>query len=86
MTSSVSPFPGPAFSTAEQRRSSSRRSLALLCNGAASATPVAGAAPAVPLLLAAVLCLVALLVAPEQPRDQEAICQRHNGVEACRVW
>jgi len=40
----------------------------------------------VPLALAAVLWCVALLVAPEQPRDQEAICQRHNGVAACRVW
>ena len=40
----------------------------------------------VPLALAAVLLCLALLVAPEQPRDQEAICQRHNGVAACRVW
>jgi len=39
-----------------------------------------------PLLLAGVLCLMALLVAPEHPQDQEAICQRHNGVAACRVW
>jgi hypothetical protein len=29
---------------------------------------------------------MAVLVAPEQPQDQEAICQRHNGVAACRVW
>ncbi|MBD2548454.1 hypothetical protein H6G65_02410 [Microcystis elabens FACHB-917] len=41
---------------------------------------------AVPLLLAAGLVLGAVLLAPEQPRDQEAICHRHNGVEACRVW
>jgi hypothetical protein len=40
----------------------------------------------VPLALAAVLLLLALLLAPEQPRHQEAICQRHNGVAACRVW
>ncbi|MDM7954272.1 MAG: serine protease inhibitor [Cyanobium sp. CZS 25K] len=39
-----------------------------------------------PLLLAVGLVLGAVLLAPEQPRDQEAICQRHNGVEACRVW
>ncbi|MEI7952905.1 MAG: serine protease inhibitor [Synechococcaceae cyanobacterium ELA182] len=39
-----------------------------------------------PLALAAVLLLLALLAAPEQPRHQEAICQRHNGVAACRVW
>lgn len=44
------------------------------------------ASPASPLLLAAVLCLMAMLVAPEQPQDQEAICQRHNGAAACRVW
>ena len=39
-----------------------------------------------PLAFAAVLLLLALLAAPEQPRHQEAICQRHNGAEACRVW
>ncbi|MCP9808089.1 serine protease inhibitor [Cyanobium sp. HWJ4-Hawea] len=43
--------------------------------------PVAG-----PALLAAVLCLVAVVVAPERPGDQAAICQRHNGVDACKVW
>lgn len=42
--------------------------------------------PAVPLLLTAALVLMAVLVAPERPGDQEAICQRHNGVAACRVW
>ncbi|MCP9930452.1 hypothetical protein KBY82_06620 [Cyanobium sp. AMD-g] len=41
---------------------------------------------ATPLLLAIGLVLGAVLLAPEQPRDQEAICHRHNGVEACRVW
>jgi len=40
----------------------------------------------VPASLAAVLLLVAVVVAPERPQDQEAICQRHNGVDACRVW
>lgn len=40
----------------------------------------------VPLVLAALLVTVALLVAPERPEAQEAICQRHAGVEACRVW
>jgi hypothetical protein len=42
-----------------------------------------GVAPvgAVCLLLA-----VALWMAPEAPQDQAAICQRHNGVAACRVW
>lgn len=46
----------------------------------------AGARAKAPWALAAVLLLLALLVAPEQPRFQEAICQRHNGVAACRVW
>jgi hypothetical protein len=40
----------------------------------------------VPLVLAVVLVAVALVVAPEQPHDQEAICQRHSGEAACRVW
>ncbi|MBD2719954.1 hypothetical protein [Synechococcus sp. FACHB-909] len=39
-----------------------------------------------PLLLAVGLVLGAVVLAPEQPLDQEAICHRHNGVEACRVW
>jgi hypothetical protein len=38
------------------------------------------------LLLAVSLVLLAVLVAPERPQDQEAICQRQAGVEACRVW
>jgi hypothetical protein len=28
----------------------------------------------------------ALWMAPEAPQDQAAICQRHNGAAACRVW
>ena len=32
------------------------------------------------------LLLGAALLAPEQPLDQAAICQRHNGVAACQVW
>jgi hypothetical protein len=36
-------------------------------------------------VLALVLLLAALL-APEAPQDQAAICQRHNGAVACRVW
>ncbi len=39
-----------------------------------------------PLVLAAFLVTVALLLAPERPEAQEAICKRHAGVEACRVW
>jgi hypothetical protein len=44
------------------------------------------ASAGVPLALAVVLLTLALLVAPERPADQEAICQRHNGEAACRVW
>jgi len=44
------------------------------------------AMPIVPLVLVAVLVLLAVLVAPERPRDQAAICQRHAGAAACRVW
>ena len=40
----------------------------------------------IPAALAALLALAAAVVAPERPQDQEAICQRHNGVDACRVW
>jgi hypothetical protein len=39
-----------------------------------------------PLALAGLLLGLAVLVAPERPADQEAICHRHNGVAACRVW
>ncbi|MEB3166479.1 MAG: hypothetical protein VKO65_07390 [Cyanobacteriota bacterium] len=42
--------------------------------------------PLIPLLFTATLLLAATLVAPERPADQEAICQRHNGAAACRVW
>ena len=40
------------------------------------------------LLLPAVLGLVlgAALLAPEQPRAQAEICERHNGSAACRIW
>ncbi|MFN5117034.1 MAG: hypothetical protein ACK55H_08180 [Cyanobacteriota bacterium] len=52
--------------------------------GAAVRRPLA--APAIPLAFVTVLILLAMVVAPEHPRDQEAICHRHNGVAACRVW
>jgi hypothetical protein len=48
--------------------------------------PAAPLPVGVPLALAAVLLSLAVLVAPERPADQEAICQRHNGAAACRVW
>ncbi|MCT0248922.1 serine protease inhibitor [Synechococcus sp. CS-205] len=37
-------------------------------------------------LLVVVLVLTAALVAPEQPEQLGAICARHHGPEACRVW
>ena len=39
-----------------------------------------------PATLALLLVLAAVVIAPERPQDQEAICQRHNGAVACRVW
>ncbi|MCP9791648.1 hypothetical protein KBZ20_12605 [Vulcanococcus limneticus Candia 3F8] len=36
--------------------------------------------------LVAALLAAAALLAPEQPSAQAAICQRHNGLAACRVW
>ena len=40
------------------------------------------------LVLPAVVALVlgAALLAPEQPAAQAEICERHNGVAACRIW
>ena len=70
-------------------------SSARLFHAPVSPTPVAPTRPRrlnpassfpVPAVLAAVLLLVAVVVAPERPQVQEAICQRHNGAEACRVW
>jgi hypothetical protein len=40
----------------------------------------------VPALVVGGLLTTALWIAPEAPQDQAAICQRHNGVAACRVW
>jgi hypothetical protein len=44
------------------------------------------AMPTLPVVLVGVLVLLAVLVAPERPLDQAAICQRHAGPVACRVW
>ena len=38
------------------------------------------------LLVVGLLVLLAATLAPERPQDQAAICQRHNGPVACRVW
>lgn len=39
-----------------------------------------------PVAFLVLLLLLATLLAPEAPQDQAAICQRHNGAVACRVW
>ena len=59
--------------------------------GLRAAAPARGVAPesampTLPLVLVGVLVLLAVLVAPERPLDQAAICQRHAGPVACRVW
>ncbi|QPN61911.1 hypothetical protein H8F24_05210 [Synechococcus sp. CBW1002] len=56
----------------------------LTCVPDRSAEPVDSVA--ITALLGVLLVVMALLVAPERPADQEAICQRYNGVVACRVW
>jgi len=57
------------------------------CHNGAMAESWKHASPmGLPLVLAALLVTVALLLAPERPEAQEAICKRHAGVEACRVW
>ena len=38
------------------------------------------------LMVVGVVLASAMLLAPEQPVDQAAICERHNGAQACRVW
>ncbi|WP_392350091.1 hypothetical protein [Parasynechococcus sp.] len=45
-------------------------------------------APGLPVrgVLVGALIVSALLLAPEEPVEQASICQRHNTVEACRVW
>ena len=37
-------------------------------------------------LMAAALVTGAFMLAPEQPRQQASICERHHSVAACRVW
>lgn len=79
----------PAAFQAPLAPGSRRRSLpAVATRGQAvqGAPPFRIAGAAGPWLLAASLVLLAALVAPERPQDQEAICQRQAGVEACRVW
>ncbi len=37
-------------------------------------------------ILAALVFGVALVLAPEDPREQATICQRHHSFDVCRVW
>jgi hypothetical protein len=37
-------------------------------------------------ILAALVFGVPLLLAPEDPRAQATICQRHHSFDVCRVW
>lgn len=73
----------PPLASPRPRRTSA---LARRRSAAAAAALSRPALPTIPLALAGLLVALAVLVAPEQPRDQEAICHRHAGVEACRVW
>ncbi|MBM5804172.1 MAG: serine protease inhibitor [Cyanobacteria bacterium K_DeepCast_35m_m2_155] len=71
---------------ADTRLARARRRDAVHPAGAAQGLPQ-GLGPAwAPALLAVLLASAAVLLAPEQPHDQAAICQRHNGAAACRVW
>jgi hypothetical protein len=54
--------------------------------GSRLAEPLRRHAGLAPVLAVGVLLAAALWMAPEAPQDQAAICQRHNGVAACRVW
>lgn len=59
-----------------------------LCRRAAAAGPCRRTFPEARLqaLVAGLLITLALVLAPDAPQDQAAICQRHNGPVACRVW
>ena len=85
---------GPAGGAAGSSRPASVLGAAVpqqVGRGLRAAAPASGVAPesampTLPLVLVGVLVLVAVLVAPERPLDQAAICQRHAGPVACRVW
>lgn len=77
-----SPRPGAGPAKASPQRVV-RRGRHSVPPGAVAILP---AIPSLSLVLAGVLVLLAVLTAPERPLDQAAICQRHAGPEACRVW
>ena len=37
-------------------------------------------------ILALAVLTAALLLAPDDPRSQATICERHHSFDACRVW
>lgn len=63
-----------------------RRRTPSAAKGSPGAEVLGRAESGIPLLVAALLVGLAFVVAPEQPQAQEAICHRHSGVVACRVW
>ena len=65
------PLPRPLLARPVRQRCRSARAL--------------GSQSVVLAMVGAALVVAALLV-PEQPAAQADICQRHNGVAACRVW
>ena len=59
--------------------SSCLRSCAPVSSGAAAAAPLS-------VILPLLLCLVAGLLAPEDPMADASICERHHPAPVCRVW
>lgn len=76
--------PAPARGEGSRRGIGPSLRLARVSHGL-HAAPQAGV-PAMPVLVVGVLVLLAVLLAPERPADQAAICQRQAGELACRVW
>jgi hypothetical protein len=83
--------PGPVPARPPVRLSASIRSVRVRSQLAARharprrpAGPEPQGLPAV--LVVGLLVLMAATLVPERPQDQAAICQRHNGPVACRVW
>ena len=37
-------------------------------------------------IVALAVLITALVLAPDDPRSQASICERHNSPDACRVW
>ena len=37
-------------------------------------------------IVALAMLIAALLLAPDDPRSQATICERHHSFDACRVW